>query len=80
MRFAELTESQQKRVFKEIVQEFMDNGEREAVAFECAKEYYSKTILESNFSKALEKGKEMATREDRALLCFGTLSMMKYID
>ncbi len=39
MKFAELTESQQKRVFKEIAQEFMDNGERQVVAFECAKEY-----------------------------------------
>ena len=61
-----------------------DVGEARAlkaeILFECAKEYYSKTILESNFSKALEKGKEIAMREDRALLCFGTLSMMKYID
>lgn len=39
VKFEELTEAQQKQVFKEIVKAYMDRGERQADAFECAKEY-----------------------------------------
>ena len=39
MKFTELTKKQQKAVIAEVAKAFIENGETEADAIECAKEY-----------------------------------------